>query len=172
LDVFSAILKRRSIRSFTEAAVAEDSVLKMLEAARWAPSGGNRQPWRFVVVQDRDTIRMIKMFAEGLSGTPTLVIAICTEKRRVDDIYSKTTLMDIGMTAENIMLEAVELGLGSCAIASFSEEPVKRLLGIPDETTVTLLLSMGYPDKEPAVRPRKAVEEITYSEKWGERLVS
>jgi len=172
LDVFSAILQRRSIRSFRDTPVPRESVKRLVEAGRWAPSGGNRQPWRFIVVQNAKTIRMVKMFAEGLAGTPTLIVGICTEKRGTDDIYSKTTLMDIGMAAENMMLEAVELRLGTCAIASFSEEPVKRLLGVPDDVTIDLLLSIGYPDKEATVRPRRAVEEIAYREKWGERLVS
>lgn len=170
MDVSVAILRRRSIRSFKDEPVPMESVKKLVEAGRWAPSGGNRQPWRFIVVQDARKVRMTKMFAEGLSGTPTLLIAICTEKREDKDIYSKTTLLDIGMAAENMMLQAVELGLGTCAIASFSEEPVKHLLNVPREMSVILLLSIGYPDMQPNVRPRKSVEDICYNEKYGEKL--
>lgn len=170
MEVFEAIQKRRSVRSFKDTSVPAESLRRLLESGRWAPSGGNRQPWRFVVVRDPRKIRMIKMFAEGLAGTPTLLIAICAEQRPTNDIYAKTTLMDIGMAAENIMLEAVELGLESCAVASFSEEPVKHLLGVPKEMSVILLLSMGYPDRDPTLRPRKSIGEIAYGERYGERL--
>lgn len=171
MEVFEAILKRRSIRSFKEKPVPSECLLKLLESGRWAPSGGNRQPWRFVVIKDPYTIKMVKMFAEGLGGVPSLLIAICAEQISEDNIYAKTTLMDIGMAAENIMLEAVELGLGSCAVASFSEEPVKHLLGVPGEMSIILLLSVGYPDKDPIPRARKPIEDIAYSERFGERLV-
>jgi nitroreductase len=113
---------------------------------------------------------MVKMFAEGLSGVPSLLIAICAEQGIHDDIYRKTTLIDIGMSAENMMLEAVELGLGSCAVASFSEEPVKRLLGLPKEMSIILLLSVGYPDGDPIPRPRRSIGEIAYYERYGERF--
>jgi len=164
VDTFETIMKRRSVRSFSDKPVPAESIKKLLEAARWAPSGSNRQPWRFIVVRDPKRIKLIKMFSEGLSGNPTLVIAICAEDM---DMY---TMMDIGITAENIMLEAVELGLGTCAIGSFSEEPVKQLLRIPKELSLVLLMSIGYPDTEPRPRSRKALEEIAYSEKYGERL--
>jgi nitroreductase len=164
MDTFETIIKRKSIRSYSEKPVPAESVKKILEVARLAPSGSNRQPWRFVVVQDAKRIKLIKMFSEGLSGNPTLVIAICAEAAEPD------TYLDIGIATENIMLEAVELGLGSCAIGSFSEEPVKQLLGIPKEIPLILLISIGYPEGEPRLRPRKALEEIAYGEKYGERL--
>jgi nitroreductase len=165
MDMLETIMKRKSVRSFSEKPVSAESVKKLLEAGRLAPSGSNRQPWRFVVVQDSKRIKLVKMFSEGLSGNPTLLIAICAEAAEPD------TYLDIGIATENIMLEAVELGLGSCAIGSFSEEPVKRLLGIPMEVPLILLLSIGYPDKEPVFRSKKPIEEIAYSEKYGERLV-
>jgi nitroreductase len=81
-------------------------------------------------------------------------------------------LLDLGMASENIMLEAIELGLGSCAIASYSEGPVKQLLGIPDDLELVLLLSMGYPDETPKSRPKKPLDEIAFSEKFGEEFRS
>jgi nitroreductase len=164
MDVYDAILMRRSTRSFNDTAVPSESIIKLLEAGRWAPTGGNIQPWKFIVVQNPKKIGMIKMFSEGLRGTPTLIIAICTENR------NWVTLLDIGMAAENISLEAVELGLGTCAIASFSEPPIKKLLEIPTEIELILLLSIGYPDRTPRLREKKSLEEISYCEKYGGKL--
>lgn len=166
MDALEAILCRRSIRSFKDEPVNDESVLKLIEAARLAPSGGNRQPWRFVEVRDPRRINMIKMFSAGLRGDPTLIIAVCSEA------IEPITLLDIGMAAENIMIAAVELGLGSCAIVSFSGEPIKKLLDIPEEMKLVLLLSMGYPSSEPILRPKKPTEEIAYSERFGKRLLS
>ena len=164
MEVFRAILERRSIRSFSDRPVADEAVERLLEAARWAPSGGNVQPWRFVEVRDPRRIRMIKMFSPGLRGDPTLILAVCAE------VAEPINMLDLGMAAENIMIEAVELGLGSCAIASFSEEQVGRLLGVPEGMRLVLLLSMGYPDGEPSRRPRKPLGEIAFSERYGERF--
>jgi nitroreductase len=164
LEVYDAILRRRSIRSFENRAVPDESLRRLLEAARWAPTGGNRQPWEFVAVRNAKKIRGIKMFSEGLSGYPTLIIAVCTPDR------SPITLLDIGMAAENIMLECQDLGLGSCAIASFNAEPVKRLLEIPEDQNLVLLLSIGYPEGEPKIRPKKALAEFAYCERYGGEL--
>ncbi len=166
MDVFKAILKRRSIRSFTKEPISDEVVTKLLEAARWAPSGGNRQFWNFIEIRDPRRIDMIKMFSAGLKGDPTLIIALCAK------INEPMNLLDIGMAAENIMLEAIELGLGSCAIASYSDGPVKKLLEIPDDIELILLLSMGYPDEEPKTRPKKSLSEISSSEIFGEAFKS
>lgn len=161
MEVMDAILKRRSIRAFTNEPVPNEAVERLLEAARWAPSGGNRQSWRFIEVRDPRRLDMIKMFSAGLKGDPTLIIVICAT------VSEPMNLLDLGMASENIMLEAIELGLGSCAIASYSEEPVKKLLEIPADMELVLLLSMGYPDESPTPRPKKQLDEIAFSEKFG-----
>ncbi|MBQ04176.1 nitroreductase [Candidatus Bathyarchaeota archaeon] len=166
MDVMDAILKRRSTRSFTNKPVPNEVVERLLEAARWAPSGGNRQNWRFIEIRNPRRLDMIKMFSAGLKGDPTLIIAICGK------ISEPMNLLDIGMASENIMLEAVELGLGSCAIVSYSEGPVKQFLGVPDDLELILVLSIGYPDKIPKPRPKKPLNEIAFSEKFGEEFGS
>jgi nitroreductase len=164
MEVFKAILKRRSIRKFKDKPITEESVKKLLEAGRWAPTGGNRQPWYFVETREQKKISSIKMFAAGLGGTPTLIIAICADDTR------NITLMDISMAAENIMLEAVELGLGTCAVASFNKDPVRLLFGIPEDKELILLITIGHPEGEPKLRPKKPLEEIAFSEKFGGKL--
>jgi len=164
MDVINAILKRRSIRAFDKKQISNESVKNLLEAARWAPSGGNRQFWRFIEIRDQRRLSMIKVFSAGLKGDPTLIIAIGA------DIKEQLNLLDLGMAAENIMLEAVEMGLGSCAIASFSEEPMKQLLNMPKEMRIILLISIGYPAEYPKPRPKKTLQEIAFSEKFGGEL--
>lgn len=164
MNVNEAILKRRSIRSFTADPVSDEAVKMLLEAGRWAPTGGNRQAWEFVAARNPKLIRSIKMFSEGLAGTPTLVIALCTPDR------SPITMLDLGMASENMMIQCIELGLGSCAICSFNGPPIKKLLNIPEDVNLVMLLSIGHPEGEPRIRPKKKLEEIAYSEKYGEAL--
>jgi nitroreductase len=161
MNVKESILERRSIRRFTDRPVSLEDLKTLMEAGRWAPTGGNRQPWEFITVQNPQMIRNIKMFSEGLSGDPSLIIALCTPDR------GQVTMIDLGMAAENIMLQCVELGMGSCAIASFNLDAVKRLLGIPENIELPLLLSIGYPDGKPRIRPKKELQEIWFMEKYG-----
>jgi len=164
METTEAILKRRSVRNFKDKPVPDDAVKKLLEAARLAPTGGNRQPWKFVAVRNPKMIRNIKMFSEGLGGVPTLVICVCC------DDMNPVTVMDIAMASENIMIQCVDLGLGSCAIASFNQEAVKKLLEVPAEVQMPLLLSIGYPEGEPRIRPKKELKQVAYGEKYGGEL--
>lgn len=161
MEVTDAILKRRSVRSFKNQAIPDDVLRRLLEAARLAPTGGNRQPWKFIAVRNLKMIRNIKMFSEGISGNPTLVIGVCS-----DDI-KPVTLMDLSMASENIMIQCVGEGLGSCAIASFNQEAVKKLLQVPNEVSMPLLISIGFPEGEPRSRPKKSLNQVAYLEKFG-----
>lgn len=165
MEVYEAIVKRRSIRKFQEKEVPDEALVKLLDAARLAPTGGNRQPWRFVAVRSPKKIRNIKMFSEGLAGNPTLIIGMCT------DDMNPVTIMDMAMASENIMIQCIELGLGSCAIASFNKDAVKKLLEVPENMSLPLLLSIGYPDGEPRIRPKKKLEEVAYLETYGGKLI-
>ena len=164
MELSEAILKRRSIRSFKSDSVSDHQLLRLLEAARWAPSGGNRQLWKFITVRNAKMIRAIKMFAEGLYGWPPLIIAVCSKKE------GAIATLDLGMATENILLTATDLDLGGCTVASFSEEPIKTLLGVPEEYRIVLLVSIGRMDVEPKVPVKKSLKEIAYSEKWGGSL--
>ena len=151
MEVTEAILKRRSVRRFQEKPVSDEALRKLLNAARLAPTGGNRQPWQFIAVRNPKLIRNINMLSEGLSCTQTLI-------------------MDMAMASENIMIQCVDLGLGSCAIASFNKESVKKLLEVPDNVSLPLLLSIGYPEGEARQRPKKELNEVSYEEKYGGEL--
>jgi nitroreductase len=164
METTEAIVKRRSVRRFKDKPVSDEDLKKLLNAARLAPTGGNRQPWKFVAVRNPKLIRGVKMFSEGLSGTPTLIMGMCT------DDMNPITIMDMAMASENIMIQCVDLGLGSCAIASFNKESVKKLLEVPDNISLPLLLSIGYPEGEPRQRPKKTLSEVAYQEKYGGEL--
>lgn len=154
MDVWDAILGRRSVRSFRPDPVSEETLRKLVEAGIWAPSGGNAQTWRFVVVTDPGSLRRIKMLSPGLSGNPPAVIAVCQDVAEAERKGAKLgkeilTVMDSAMAAQNIMLAAYAEGLGTCAICSFHQNGVQKLLGLPDHIVPQMLISVGVADVVP-----------------------
>ncbi|MFQ6125242.1 MAG: nitroreductase family protein [Candidatus Heimdallarchaeota archaeon] len=172
MDVLEAIKGRRSIRRYKYKELEHNTLIKLLEAARWAPSGGNRQPWQFIAVTDRKKIKMLKMASPGFYGEEAnLVLVLCLEKERIMK-SSYDVCLDLGMAAQNIMLAAYALGLGSCAIASFTSRAINRILDVPDTLAVKLLISIGYPAQTPKMPPRRSLSELVYINgcltRWGE----
>jgi nitroreductase len=170
--------RRQSVRSYKEDPVERAKIEKCLEAARLAPSACNSQPWKFVVVDDpdlknavaRQTFGKLVSFNKFTLKAPVL-IAIVTENPKftaqVGGILKDKSYYtyDIGASVENLCLQAVEEGLGTCILGWFDEDGVKKLLGIPKDKRVDLLISVGYPESV-EVRPksRKDLNEIiTYN---------
>jgi nitroreductase len=156
MSVFDAIKDRRSIRTYKDEDIPKDRLDKLMEAARLAPSAGNRQIWKFIVVENEQIKKQLVTACnnQAFVGTASLVIA------GIGDSDQKWHQVDLAIALEHIVLEAVELGLGSCWIGAFNEEEVKRILKIPQDKKVVALLTVGIPDESPAARPRKAQEEI------------
>jgi len=168
MEVMEAIKSRRSIRKFTGQPVERETILKLLEAAVWAPSAGNGQTWRFVAVTDEKMVRKIKMFSPGLLGEPAAVIVIAQDMALVKRKGGQTgpesiTKMDSAMAAQNILLAARAMSLGTCVIASFHPQAVGRLVKLPENILPHLLVSVGHPAKEPPPPPR-LFEEIIWWE--------
>jgi len=166
--LLETIMKRRSIRRFKDQDIEEDKIKKILEAAIWAPSAGNMQPWVFVVVKEKKNKEKVKVVSPGMFDLPGIIIVICRDmeiaKKSGNEILS---LMDISMAAQNMLLEAYDLGLGSCVIKSFSQKAVQKLLDLPKNILPELLVSIGYPDENP--NPPKRREKVVHFEKYGGR---
>ena len=168
MDVMTAIKNRRSIRRFLDRPVAKKTLGKLIEAAVWAPSGGNAQNWRFVVVTDPGMMKKIKMVSPGLLGNPPAVIVIAQDMDAAKHKGGKKgseslTKMDSAIAAQNIMLAAHSLGLGTCVIASFHPKAVGQMIKLPENIPPHLLVSVGHPDMDPPPPPRK-LEEVTWWE--------
>jgi len=140
----------------------------MLEAARLAPSAGNRQPWYFIVVRDPELKRRVAEAARGqmfIADAGAIVVAVSdpTVSPRWHD-------KDVMIAMEHLILVATELGYGTCWIGAFDEGEVKRVLGIPEQYRVVALTPVGVPAESPPPRPRKGLEEIAFEDRWGNRL--
>jgi len=175
MDLFEAIEKRRSIRSYKPDTIPSEHLKKILEAARLAPSGKNRQPWRFVVVKEPDRKKKLakaSMNQMFIAEADVVIVALSDPT-----VYSSAGirrripyLQDPMIAIEHMVLAATALGYGTCWIGAFNEEEVKQIVNAPKELVVIALLPIGVPNENPQPRPRKSFEEIFFSEVYGKPL--
>jgi nitroreductase len=169
MEVLPEILKRRSVRSFTSQPVEKEQLERILEAARLAPSAKNRQEWRFVAIQKKETRQkmMEAAFGQDYVGQAPLIVAVCTTN--IDYHMPNGQLsypIDLSFAACHIVLQAVHEGLGTCCITTFDEQEVCDLLTIPFSMRVVLLILVGYADALPEPTPRKSVKQVTGRDHW------
>ena len=147
MELEEAILGRRSVRQFTDRPVDEQSLREVLKAAVWAPTAANSQPWVFVCVTDPEVVRRIRVVSPGMFWDPQAVICVCSDQGKAGKYRAGPVLaqMDCAMAAQNIMLRAFSLGLGSCVIRSTNLQAVQVILGAPEHIRPELLVILGYP---------------------------
>jgi len=176
MDLFEAVEKRRSIRKFKHESVATEDLKRILEAGRLAPSGGNRQPWYFIVVRHPEAKRALSIAANNqkfVADADTVIAALgdpTASTAKLPYTLSSTRIpykQDPMIPVEHMILAATALGYGTCWIGAFNEDEVKKILQIPENLAVVALLPIGVPDEHPSPRPRKAFTEIFFKESFG-----
>lgn len=163
MDVMSAIQGRRSIRSYSSKSIDEEVLHRVLEAGRLAPSAINRQDWKFVVVKDPLKRRQLVEAAGGqlfVGEAPVVIVACGTDPDKIMRCGQATYNIDVSIALSFMILEAHELGLGTCWLGNFDEQKVKEILGIPSKVRVVAMTPLGYPAENPAPRPRRELHEI------------
>lgn len=163
--VLEAIRTRRMARALTDAPVAREQVEQILEAARWAPSAGNRRLHRFVAVQDPVTLRLLRMVSPGMFQRPRAVVLICIDAQRARSFgmspIARGLYIDVGTAAQTMLLAAHSLGLGAGVVTSFSRAAVSAILNLnlPGELSPEMFICLGFAaaHQPPAIRPRTPV---------------
>ena len=162
-----AILARRSIRKYTEAAVDEGVIHELLAAAMAAPSANNSQPWHFVVVTERgqlEALAAVLQYGQMLRQAP-LAIVVCAEARRSESYW----VQDCSAAAENILLAAHAQGLGGVWLGVYPREErvadVSRVASLPAGITPLCVLSIGHPAEEKSPAERFDASRI-HRERW------
>ncbi len=182
MDLMQAIKERRSVRKFKADPVSDELVTKVLEAGRWAPSWANTQCWRFIVVRDgqikanlAETKGRGNPAAEAIKNAPVTIV-ICGEmgtsgyyKGEAPTNKGDWYMFDTALAAQNMMLTAHSLGLGTVAVGLFDAAKAATILGVPPNVQVVVLLPLGYPDEDPKAPRRKELSEISSSNKYGNR---
>lgn len=171
MDFYEAVKNRVSIRNYKPDQIPEEVLARVLEAARLAPSGKNGQPWRYIVVKNRETREKLVEACKGqkfIAEAPVTIIACGYEKFAYKKMggYWNSLPVDIGISLEHLILAAETEGLGTCWIGAFIEEDVRKLLEVPEEVKVVALTPLGYPACEKTFRGRKDIEEIVMYERW------
>ncbi len=174
-----AIRERRSIRKFKPDPVGDDRVNTVLEAGRWAPSWANTQCWRFVVVRDQsikeklaDTKGRGNPAGEAIRTAPVTIV-ICAELKKSGYYKGEAPtdkgdwfMFDCALAAQNMMLAAHSLGLGTVPVGLFDARRAAEALGVPGNMTVVLMLPLGYPAETPAAPRRKELGEIVVYDRF------
>jgi len=174
-NVFRAIRTMRAVRQFVDRKVGDEMITQILEAGRWAGSAKNVQPWKFIVIKDRKTLDRLAdcgAYASHLREA-AFAIVIASERARIVEF-------DSGRVAQNMMLAAWDLGIGSCIATMQREANAKSVLGMPNEKKLHQAISFGYPDESvmPTIegKPprevlaslgRKPLSEIVCHDRWG-----
>jgi nitroreductase len=159
-ELLKIIKGRRSVRRYLQEPLPLEDVKLLVDSARWAASGGNLQPWKFVIVMDKKMLKAIKMMAPGIiRDTPPALIVICHDEKRISG-DREVQLYDIGAAMQNMLLMAHALGLGACPIASFDGESVAELLELPSHINPLLLICVGKAVEVPKPPPKLPMDEV------------
>jgi nitroreductase len=169
MEILPEILARRSIRAFTAEPLEKEQVERIIEAGRLAPSAKNRQEWRFLVIQKKETRQkmMEAAFSQEYVGQAPAIVAVCTTNidYRMPNGQASYPI-DLAFAASQMVLQAVHEGLGTCCVTTFEEQEVRELLTIPFSMRVVLLILIGHADERPEPTPRKSLRQISARDHW------
>ena len=179
MDVFDAIRSRRSIRKYKDKQVPWDNIVTIMQAGKYAPSAGNLQNWKFIVVKDdakRQAIAKACLQQDWMEQAPVFIVVV-GEPERARMYYGTRgarlyTTQGCAAAIQNMLLTAHSLGLGSCWIGAFDEDEIFRILNMAEEKIVQGIITIGYADEAPESPPKYRIEHMMYFEKWWGRIES
>ncbi|MBN1823066.1 MAG: nitroreductase family protein [Endomicrobiales bacterium] len=173
--------ERRSVRKYLNKPVEREKIRQVIEAARFAPSACNKQPWRFVVIDDPELKG--EFVGRGLAGgvavpnkwaatAPVVIVAASELSLMTHNIAERIQgveyhLIDLGIALEHLVLKAEDLGLGTCYIGWFDAKGIQKFLGLPASWKVECLVTLGYPQEVPGATQRKDFGDICVFNKEG-----
>ncbi len=168
MDVYEAIKTRYSVRDYQDRPIEPDKLERVLDAGRLAPSGHNRQEWKFVVVSDPDLRAGLGAGSNQpfVGKAPVVIVTVGTDPDRVMKCGMPADPMDCAIAIDHMTLAAVAEGLGTCWIGSFAQDACRELLGVPDSARIVELLPIGYPAGEATQRPRKDLDEVVCRDRY------
>ncbi len=167
MDAIEALLTRKMVRGFTQQPLTDDQIEKLLKVMVAAPSGGNRQPWRIVVVQDQKLKEALATAAQGqrFAAQAPVVFVVSrvpseSEARygaRGRDLYS---FQDTAAMVENLLVAAHAMGLAACWIGAFKDEAVAKAINCPSGVLPVAVIPVGYAGKTSTKPNRRPLSEV------------
>lgn len=183
MEVLEAIRTRRSIRHYRPDPLPEEKINTILEAARWAPSWGNTQCWRFVIVKDKErkallasTLPSWNRAQLAIKEAPVVIVACAQlgksgfhEGKVVTNKGDWWYMFDVALAMQSLTLAAHSLGLGTVHIGAFEAQEVARLLAVPQGVAVVEMVLLGYPAEKGKMPSRKELPDLVFYESYGQR---
>jgi nitroreductase len=172
METWDAIASRRDVRQFEDRVVDRETLVRILEAGRRAPSGRNWQPWDFVVVEDAARLRALSTVGPGashLSGAAAAIVLVAPDF--ADNQADRERMrFDMGQAAMAKMIAAADLGVGSGHVAAYDQSTVRMVLGVPEDRCAYYVIDLGYPADRP-LRPiqrpkRRALDDVVHWARW------
>jgi nitroreductase len=173
MDVWTAIRTKRMVRQFRDEPLGPDQLERIVDAGRHAASSKNQQRWDFIAVQDRSRLKALSAvgpYAGHVAGAAAAIALIAPDPTRPG--ASTSLVWDLGLAAENMLLAAWELGIGSCPATVYDQGIARDVLGHPADLWCGYVLSFGFPadpedlTRAPKAGGRRSIEEVLHSERW------
>ncbi|MFH1439990.1 MAG: nitroreductase family protein [Candidatus Woesearchaeota archaeon] len=177
METLDCIYTRRSIRKYKDIPVEWELVGRVVEAASFAPTAGNIQDYRFIVVWDEDKRKQIAQAClqqYWMESAPVHIVA-CAERAKAKQFYGIRgerlyTIQNVAAAMENMLLAAHNFGLGACWVGAFDEAMIKRICGIPDYARAHAIMTLGHPDEVPPQPQKYKLENLFYLERYNNRM--
>lgn len=177
MNIFELIEKRKSIRRYKNIKVDLKTILTILDYSILAPSAGNVQEWRIIVVEDEKIKRELAKAAynQDFIFEASHVIVICADEEEIYNSYGKRGIeryiyMDCSFLASNIILAATAFDLATCIVGAFEDEKVAKILNLPENIKPIFIIPIGYADEDPSRPERKPLTSITFYNQYNKKL--
>ncbi|MBU0667034.1 MAG: nitroreductase family protein [Nanoarchaeota archaeon] len=177
MDLSECIRNRRSIRKYTQQPVEFDKITKIIEAGHEAPSAGNLQNWRFILITDKNVIRSLynHCLKQEQVYNAQAIIVVCGVVDIAERFYGLRgkrlyTTQNCACAIQNMLLTAYDVGLGACWIGAFDEDKIRSTFNIPENTRPQALITLGYPDEIPKPPHKDELAGVVYFHKYGARI--
>ncbi|MDX1417729.1 MAG: nitroreductase family protein [Candidatus Promineifilaceae bacterium] len=171
--VYQAIKSRRAVRQFAPDPIPRQQIEQLIHTGRLSASAKNRQPWQFIVVTERDTLRELSTCGPWCGHLAGAAFAVVLTAEDLHEPPTLTTPFDLGRAGQNMILAAWEMGIMSCLATIYEPDQARAILAIPGDRAVPWAISFGYPtaESDPRSRPprksgRKELDEILHWERW------
>ncbi len=172
MDLNEAIKRRRSIRAFKKYDVPESIIEELIKAGCLAPSAGNVQPWKFVIVRKPNAkISLSQAANQAFIREAPVVIVVCADERRAEIGYgfrgrTLYCIQDTSAAIQNILLMAYSLGLGTCWVGAYNENQARKAISAPNGIRPVALIPVGYPNESPTSRKRRPLSQVIHYESF------
>ena len=172
-DILELIQSRRTVKSFEPKFVSWELISKVLDAGRHAPSCGNIQNWKFIVILSPDIKQQIAdaaydQYEIAMAGALIVVVAELDKGERYYGVRGERlySIQNCAAAAQNMLLEAHSLGLGSCWIGAFDEDKLSSIIAIPENVRPQMIIAIGYAKEVPEKPPKYPLETVVYFHRW------